>query len=106
MPVRSIKRRYLKFFLTSDLEIKSSSFLKAIQNSLIRLFGVKGLLDSNLKLITYDEKNGVGIIRCNHTSTRLVRAAIAMITHIESTPISIHVMKSSGTIKSLKSRDV
>lgn len=105
MPVRYTRRRYLKFFLTSDSEIKNSSFINAIQNSTIRLFGIKGLIDSNLKLISYDEKNGTGIIRCNHTSTRLVRAAIAIITNIESTPISIHVMKSSGTLHSLKKRD-
>ena len=105
MPVRYTRRRYLKFFLTNESEIKSSSLFKAIQNNIIRLFGIKGLIDSNLKLISYDEKNGIGIIRCNHTSTRLVRAAIAIITNIESTPISIHIMKSSGTLNSLKKRD-
>jgi RNase P/RNase MRP subunit POP5 len=104
LPVRASKRRYLAFLLNSKAHINPKSVYEVISKSINKLYGLKGIMDSNLKLIEYDEVSKTGILRCNHIFLRSLRASLAMITDFDSIPASVHVIKTSGTIKSLKKK--
>ncbi len=102
MPVRGTGRRYLAISLDggdaySELEI-SDAFYQAVRE----LFGDFGVSDIRPRLIEYDEEKREGIVRCNRSSTREMRAALALITEISDSDAAVRVMGASGTIKSLK----
>jgi RNase P/RNase MRP subunit POP5 len=54
----------------------------------------------------YDEETREGIIRCDRSHTRELRAALALITEISNSDSAVRVTGASGTIKSLKTKTV
>jgi RNase P/RNase MRP subunit POP5 len=104
MPVRASKRRYTAFLLDTEAYVNKKSIYELIMTSIDKLYGSKGIMDSDIKLIEYDEVTKTGILRCTHIFMRSLRTSLAMITNLDSMPISIHVLKTSGTIKSLKKK--
>lgn len=104
MPVRTMRRRYFAFMLNTDATIDRKSIYKLIKTSINRFYGTKGIMDSYLKLIEYNEETKTGILRCAHIFKKSLRASLAMITEIDSIPVSVHVLKTSGTIKSLRKK--
>jgi RNase P/RNase MRP subunit POP5 len=102
MPVRQNRRRYLLVDVFRG-KITGSELNQILKEKMTQLYGAKGLSEANLKLIDFDSESNAAIIRCNHKSIRSLRATLALITSYNSRPLTINVIKSSGTIKSLKS---
>ena len=102
MPVRNIRRRYIKFKIYLINEINEIDVFEGIRTNIKELYGLKGLINSDPKLIEYDSVKKTGILRCTHKELRNTRAAIASITKIQDSELAIHVLKVSGTIKTLK----
>jgi len=102
MPVRQNRRRYLLVEVFRG-EITGLDLDQVLKEKMIQLYGAKGLSEANLKLIEFDPESNTAIIRCNHRSLRSVRATLALITSLNSQPLTLNVIKLSGTIKSLKS---
>jgi RNase P/RNase MRP subunit POP5 len=105
MPVRSVRRRYLNLHIESD-NIKEESLNKLIESKIHFLYGVKGAVEINYKLIEFDPEENTAIIRCNHNRLNEMRVVLASITEAEKKPCRIHVTLVSGTIKSLKKHKV
>lgn len=103
MTLRRVKRRYLVFRIFSEKVFREKEVQDAILESILQIYGLKGLSMIAPVLIEFDEKEQRGIIRCNHPYVRLMRTSLAYITSIESVEATIIVKKVSGTIKSLKS---
>ena len=102
IPVRQYRRRYLLVDLFEG-DISGSELFQALKEKMIQLYGAKGLSEASIKLIDFDSEYRTTIIRCNHKSIRKTRATIALLTSFNSQPLTLNVIKASGTIKSLKS---
>ncbi len=102
MPVRSTGRRYLAISLDGGDAYSEQEISDALYQAVQELFGDFGVSGLRPRLIEYDEERREGIVRCNRSSTREMRAALALITEISNSDAAVRVMGTSGTIKSLK----
>ena len=82
--------------------LDADSLNNVIREKIHYLYGVKGAVEMNLRLIEFnpDEKNA--IIRCNHNRLNEMRTVLAHILDIHGEPARIDILCISGTIKSLK----
>ena len=104
MPVKRVRRRYLRFRVSSERRHRGEEVADAVQKGVLRLYGVHGLSQIAPVLIEFDENRQTGILRCSHLHLRRMRAALAYITSIGGTAASIHVAMVSGIIKALRSK--
>ena len=74
----------------------------AVWNSVLRLFGEVGCSQAGLYLVHFDEEEKYGVLRCSHKALPMVKAAIASVTKIGNKPAAIHVLRVSGSIKTLR----
>jgi RNase P/RNase MRP subunit POP5 len=102
MPVRSTGRRYLAISLDGGDAYSEQEISDTLYQAVQELFGDFGVSGLRPRLIEYDEERREGIVRCNRSSTREMRAALALITEISNSDAAVRVMGTSGTIKSLK----
>ena len=84
------------------MELDSNMVNKVIDAMIQYLYGVKGAVDMNYRLIEYFPEGNNAIVRCNHFMLTELRAALAHITDIAGEPARFDVLRVSGTIKSLK----
>ena len=84
------------------MELNHSLLNKVIDAKIQYLYGVKGAVDMNYRLIEYLPDGYNAIVRCNHDMLSELRAALAHITDISGEPARFDVLRVSGTIKSLK----
>ena len=78
--------------------------IDAVWNSVAKLYGEHGASRANLKLIDYDAKKNIAVIRTALTSLGMIRTAVASITSISNEETAVHVRAISGTIKSLREK--
>jgi RNase P/RNase MRP subunit POP5 len=104
MPVRNIRRRYLLFDVNSEISHDEKEIWETIRNSIQGLYGVKGLSLIDPNLIEYNQTNSKGIIRCTHDSERYLRASLASITDVATTPAALRISRSSGTLHALRKK--
>jgi len=95
------RRRYLALKIDCDREITGRKLVEAIWNAVIQLFGECGASKVMVGLVAYNAVEGAAIIRTAQASLVMTRTAIASITEIDSEPAAIHVLRVSGTIKTL-----
>ena len=69
--------------------------------SLLRLYGEYGASKTRIALISYDPEKRFAVVRTSHESIDMVRTSLASITEIGETSAAIHVLKVSGTRKTL-----
>ena len=102
MPVRGTGRRYLAISLDGGDAFSEQEISDALYQAVQELFGDFGVSGLRPRLIEYDEEKRVGIVRCDRSHTREMRAALALITEISNSDVAVRVTGVSGTIKSLK----
>ncbi len=95
------RRRYLALKIDCDREITGTRLVEAIWNAVTQLFGEYGASKVDLGLVAYNAVEKAAIVRTAQASISVTRAAIASITAIDSEPVAVHVMRVSGTIRSL-----
>ncbi len=100
--LKRVKRRYLLVTLDCGLRCSSGEFMDAVWGSVSKLFGEHGCSKAGLSLISYDDVRQVAVLRVALAGVESVRAALACITKIGGKPAAVHVLKVSGTLKSLK----
>jgi len=103
MPVRRVRRRYLRFKVASGRRFQLKEVADAIQKGVLRLYGLHGLSQMEPLLMEFNEEGQTGILRCSHLHLKRMRASLAFITSVGGSAASIHVVRVSGTIKALKS---
>ena len=104
MPVRSERRRYLWIHFETELNLDSRLVNEIIENKIHFLYGLKGSIEINYKLIDLIPENKDAIIRCNHNKLNSMRTVLAHITKIKEENCRIDVNKVSGTIKTLRKK--
>jgi len=99
-----MRRRYLGLALDSEQPVPREKFIDAAWAAITRLYGECGASKADLRLIDYDEEEGLAIVRTGHTEVEMVRAALATVTKIADKPAAVHVQRVSGTIRALKEK--
>jgi RNase P/RNase MRP subunit POP5 len=102
MPVRSVRRRYIWIHLETTLNLDSKLLNEIIEDKIHFLYGLKGAIDINYKLIDLIPENQDAIIRCNHNKLNEMRTTLAHITKLKEENCRVDVKKVSGTIKTLR----
>ena len=99
-----MRRRYLALNVVSEEPINEKDLIEAIWSSILQLFGEYGASQTNLYLVEFSSEGGYTILRCSHKMVDMVRASIAAITRINEKPVSVHVVRVSGTLKALRKK--
>jgi len=98
------RRRYLKIGIikhkTSD--IKKHDIILAIRRGVKEQFGNFGLVKMDPRLVDYNEQEGEALLSTGHMYVEQLRAALAMVTYINTCPVTLHVTGISGTLKKLR----
>ena len=97
-------QRYLlvKFFGRDPLSAKVVE--RAVHRSIEDMLGQLGSAELRTRMISFEETDSKGVFRCNSRSVEKLRAVLALMTHVDSSPVAAIVVRSSGTIKGLKVR--
>jgi len=99
--LKRVKRRYLLVALDCAGKCSSSEFMDAVWGGVSKLFGEHGCSKVGLSLISYDDVRQVAVLRVALAGVELVRTALACVMKVSGKPSAIHVLKVSGTLKSL-----
>jgi RNase P/RNase MRP subunit POP5 len=104
MPVRGIRRRYLLFNVSTESTPPEKAIWETLRDSILTLYGSKGLSLIDPNLIEYNVETRNGIVRCTHNTERFLRASLASIVNISDTPAAVRIQRTSGTIKALRKK--
>ena len=99
--LKRVRRRYLALEIDSGELFDSREFLDAVWGAVLKLYGEYGASRVGLALIDYDMEKRFAVIRTVHTAVDMVRTALASMTRIGNKPVTIHILRVSGTIRSL-----
>ena len=105
-PTLRDRRRYLAFQVITKTEIPPADIAREIWHSILNFLGELGTAQSEVWLVksVYDEKNRMGLIRCNHTAVEHVRTALALVSRVNEVPVTIKVIGISGTISAARKK--
>ncbi len=98
---RLVRPRYLAILIDCDEPLEEDDVKDAVWNAVRQLFGEYGASQTGLYLISYDKQGKRAVLRCSHRALPMVHTSVASITKIKDKPASLHVQKTSGTIKAL-----
>jgi RNase P/RNase MRP subunit POP5 len=99
--LKSVRRRYLALEIDTDELFDSKEIMDVVWGAVLKLYGEYGASRAGLTLIDYDMEKRFAVIRTVHTTVDMVRTALTSITKIGNKPVAIHVLRVSGTIRSL-----
>jgi ribonuclease P/MRP protein subunit POP5 len=99
-----VRRRYLAVKAQGEKPVGGKELLDAVWKTLTQLFGEYGASQCELTLIRNSKQKNYFILRCSHKALPMVRASIASITEIDGKPATVHVLRVSGTLKSLRKK--
>jgi RNase P/RNase MRP subunit POP5 len=72
--------------------------------SIVKLFGECGFSQALLFLVEYNPNNKLAIFRCSHKALEMVKASIVAVTEVASEKVVFHIIRVSGTLKSLRTK--
>ena len=70
--------------------------------SIWKYFGLKEASKVGLWLLDVNFEDNFGIVRCSHQTKEIVMTALALITEISGNRVVLSPVKTSGTIRSIK----
>jgi len=102
------RKRYVEFQVISEEgeEFTYADLEACIWNVLLDFLGEYGVSKTSFRLIKdlWDEKNQIGIIKCNNRSVQAVVASLGLISRLGDNKITFKILNISGTIKSIKEK--
>ncbi len=99
--IRTLKKRYVGFRLTSDRVHSRREVSTLILNELYAMrSGHEKMM--RVRLLGYDVEKGLGMLLCDHKSVDKIRGVFNNVQDESHGKTIIHVMGVSGTIKALK----
>jgi RNase P/RNase MRP subunit POP5 len=97
------RQRYLTIHIITDHPLPSEvEFRNAIWNQLQLLYGELGVSRIGFWVVLYHPPLQAAIVRCQHDQVQALRAALASITEVTTTPVLFYVKGVSGTIRKAK----
>ncbi len=98
------RKRYIVFRLISSNPISGRELDKIIRDTVKNVIGVKGLAETDYALIDYDETTGLGIIRSNNRTYKLLIGLLGLVRSINDVKILIVPVSAHGTIKKAREK--
>jgi ribonuclease P/MRP protein subunit POP5 len=94
--------RYALVQLDSENLLSARDVSTSIRIGIKDLFGDFGLAQLEYRIIYYDEKQNMIIIKCRRECVDYLKSALLLIKEIKKITVNLTVLKISGTIKKLK----
>lgn len=103
--VKEEKSRYIAFeiIIEGETPLEVISVFNSISRSILSLYGEVEASQSGIWLIEYEPETCHGILRCTSKSLDNVQTAMAVVSRIDDRQAIIRLLKTSGTIRSLRS---
>ena len=103
LPTLREKDRYISFKVISEEPITYSDLEQAIWNQLLDFYGEHGVSKLGMWLIKnlWNEKEQIGVIKCNNKSASQLIAGLGLISRLGDIRVIFKVLKVSGTLKGL-----
>lgn len=103
LPTLRERERYIAFQIISEEPINYIELETALWETMLEFLGEYGVSKTSVWLMKnlYDEKNQIGVIRCNHKSLTQVLACLGIISRLGESRVVFKILKISGTIKKL-----
>ncbi|MFC2154244.1 Rpp14/Pop5 family protein [Candidatus Altiarchaeota archaeon] len=98
-PTLRERNRYLSFKVEGGKPFKDEDVGKAVWFNCLRILGEAGLSGTGLRVIEFDAKKQMGILKVNHKSVDKTRASLALIKEVDREPAAFHTIRVSGTVK-------
>jgi len=102
--LRKPRKRYIVFQVVSEKTLSRDEVKSIIDGLIKETFGLIGSGNINAKLISYDENNMKGILRCVHSYRDAVLFALAMASVKTKDKVNIIPLKTTGTLR--KAREI
>ena len=96
-----MSKRYFMVRVIFDKQLTEQTLIEAMATSITKHFGEVGIASINLRLIRYDPEKAEAVVVCEKATTDQLLTALTFIREIDGAPISLLVVRISGTIKSL-----
>ena len=95
-PALRKKKRYIAFEVYSDVDLDGDRLFKAINDTMLSLFGELKFLGLELK--HFDGKRG--ILKCYREALKDVKFGLNLVDSVDERRVAIRILGVSGTIKS------
>ncbi|PIU20971.1 MAG: hypothetical protein COT15_04735 [Candidatus Diapherotrites archaeon CG08_land_8_20_14_0_20_34_12] len=97
-----VKKRYLLFQIISENKFSQKDVNYSLTSHLLSLLGSLFFAELHFSLIIYDSDSGKAIVKCSRSALPKLKASLILLNQINTAKVSIRLLRSSGTIKSLK----
>jgi RNase P/RNase MRP subunit POP5 len=97
--MRAMARRYILVKIVCDRRVTNEEFHEALNNSTKRYFGELGLSRIDPRIVKFDAESSTAIVSCEQPATSELESAMALTTRYAETPMSLLVLRVSGTVK-------
>lgn len=88
--------------IIADNYLNKEKLNSVIHFAIKRAHGEQGLMEIDPRIISYNASSNEAVVRCRNSSVNKLRASLTLITNFDERAMSIFVLKTSGTLKSLK----
>lgn len=96
------RERYVIFKVISDKKFLKEEILSGILYAIHSFLGEKGMSDTNIYLIDWNENFNIGILKTSHKTKDDVIVALSLLSAINEIKISVIPLNTTGTIKKAK----
>lgn len=97
-------RRYVLIRIVSNGNLSKTTFTEALEAGIRRVFGEVGFATLNLRIVDFESELCRAIVRCSTSSLIHLKFALAVTRSIGGEPCVLFSERTSGTLKSLRSR--
>jgi len=96
-----VNKRYLMVRVIFGGQLTQQRLMEAMITSITKYFGEVGAALINLRLIRFDPAKAEAVLVCEKSMMNKLLTALTFVQEIDGFPISLLVVRVSGTIKSL-----
>jgi len=94
-----IAKRYILVKIVYERTLTKEQFHEAVANSVKQYFGELGLSRIDPRIMKFDVESLTAVISCERSATSELESALSLVTGYAEMPISLLVLRVSGTIK-------
>jgi len=102
------KKRYIKFLIEALAAIGSPLKEKDVYNAVwgffLKKFGSLGIARQRFLVVAFDEKTGMGVLRCSHKSVEKTKKALLELNTVKDIAVKTAIIRVSGSINKLKNK--
>ncbi len=99
-----LKKRYIVFKTSSEAKLSEEDVKSGLYAFLLKFFGEYGYSQLSYKLLQYEAKESMGLIRCERGSLQELLGGLALIENLNGKKARTIALASSGTIKTLRDK--